>query len=73
MVNTWWVFSEVVKTISYPIFMAEAINIGYKKTKRSEQMRPNDLYRLDDNKQIIVDDGVKETILDYMREINWEE
>lgn len=71
MVNTWWVFGEVAKEMSYPIFMAEAENVGYKRTKRSEQVRPNDLFRTDGNNVILVDDGVKETILDYIREIQW--
>lgn len=72
IVNTWWVFGEVAKELSYPIFMAEAEHIGYKRTKRSEQKRPNDLYRIDEKGKVLVDDNVKETILDYMREINWE-
>lgn len=71
MVNTWWVFGEVARELSYPIFMAEAEHVGYKRTKRSEQIRPNDLYRVDSDGRVIVDDGIKETILDYLREINW--
>lgn len=71
VVNTWWVFGEVAKELSYPIFMAEAEHVGYKRTKRSEQKRPNDLFRVDDLGKVIVDDGLKETVLDYMREINW--
>ena len=73
MVNTWWVFGEVAKELSYSIFMAEAEHVGYKRTKRFTQKRPNDLFREDKNARVIVDDGVKETILDYMRDINWEE
>lgn len=73
MVNTWWVFGEVAKELSYPIFMAEAEHVGYKRTKRSEQIRPNELFRTDENLQVMVDDGIKETILDYMRDINWED
>lgn len=71
VVNTWWVFGEVAKELSYPIFMAEAEHVGYKRTKRSEQKRPNDLFRVDDDLRVIVDDGKKESILDYMREIKW--
>jgi hypothetical protein len=33
---------------------------------------PNDLYRVSPNDNIIVDDGATETILDLMRELNWE-
>ena len=71
-VNTWWVFGEVAKVLSYDIFMAEADNIGYKRTKRGEKPMPNDLYRVDTNNAILVDDGVKTTILDFMRELDWE-
>jgi len=71
-VNVWWVFSEVAKDLSYEIFMAEAEEVGYKRSKRSEKKRPNDLFRTDKEGMILVDDNVKETILDYLREINWE-
>lgn len=70
-VNTWWVFSEVASRINYSVFMAEAENIGYKRTKRGERLMPNDLYRSSDEK-IIVDDGNIDTILDYMRQLSWE-
>lgn len=46
-VNTWWVFGEVVNTINYDIFMAEAENIGYKRTKRGEKETPNNLFELE--------------------------
>lgn len=71
-VNTWWVFGEVAKELDYKIFMAEVENVGYKRTKRGEKPMPNDLYRIDDKGEIIVDDGKKQTALDYMREIKWE-
>ncbi len=71
MVNTWWVFGEVAKELSYPIFMAEAEQVGYKRTTRSEKKRPNDLFRVDENNNVIVDDGIQETILDYIRKISW--
>ncbi len=69
-VNTWWVFEEVAKEIDYSIFMAEVDNIGYKRSKRGEKKTSNDLYREKDN-TILIDDGIKETVLDYMREIKW--
>lgn len=69
-VNTWWVFEEVAKKLEYPIFMAEVDNIGYKRSKRGEKPQPNDLYR-EAGGQILVDDDVKETVLDYIREIKW--
>lgn len=71
-VNTWWVYGEVAEELAYSILMAEAEHVGYKRTKRSTQTRPNDLYRTDKNGTVIVDDNIKESILDYMREINWE-
>ena len=71
-VNTWWVLGEVAKEISYDIFMAEAEEVGYKRTTRGERLRPNDLFRTDNQGNILIDDGIQETILDYMRNINWE-
>lgn len=70
-VNTWWVFAEVSKALDYPIFNAEVENIGYKRTKRGTKIQQNDLYRTDKDDIVIVDDGKFETILDYMRKINW--
>lgn len=70
-VNTWWVFGEVAKTLNYDIFMAEAENIGYKRTKRGEKPMNNDLFR-SNAEGIIVDDEKKESILDYMRELHWD-
>ncbi len=71
-VNTWWVFGEVSDRLNYDIFMAEAENIGYKRSKRGEKAMPNDLYRIDNTGQILVDDGIKTTILDYMRDLHWD-
>jgi type I restriction enzyme M protein len=45
--NAWWVFGEVAKELDYPIFMAEAENVGYKRTKKGEKPMPNDLYDLE--------------------------
>lgn len=45
--NAWWVFGEVTKDLDYDIFMAEAENVGYKRTKRGENPMPNDLYDLE--------------------------
>ena len=33
---------------------------------------PNDLYRMNNKGEIIVDDNKKETILDYLRDIKWD-
>jgi type I restriction enzyme M protein len=46
-VNTSWVFAHVALDFEYSIFMAEAENIGYKRTKRGEKPRPNDLFDLE--------------------------
>lgn len=47
--NAWWVFSEVAKEseIDYSIFMAQAENVGYKRTKRGVNQMPNDLYDIE--------------------------
>lgn len=45
--NAWWVFGEVAKELDYDIFMAEAVNVGYKRTKRGENPMPNDLFDLE--------------------------
>jgi type I restriction enzyme M protein len=45
--NSWWVFGEVAKELDYDIFMAEAENVGYKRTKRGENPMPNDLYDIE--------------------------
>lgn len=46
-VNTWWVFGKVSQNLNYDIFMAEADNVGYKRTKRGEKEMPNDLFTLE--------------------------
>lgn len=79
-INVWWVFGEVAKELNYEIFMAEVENIGYKRTKRGEKPMPNELYRegeiiySDGTKHwgILVDDGIKKTVLDYLREVIWD-
>lgn len=71
-VNTWWVFGEVSKDLNYKIFMAEVENIGYKRTKRGEKPMPNELYRVNNKGEVLVDDGVKETALDHLREVLWD-
>ncbi|MFH1712880.1 MAG: N-6 DNA methylase [Candidatus Jacksonbacteria bacterium] len=71
-VNSWWVFGEVAKKLNYKIFMAEIENIGYKRTKRGEKPMPNELYRVNNKGEILIDDGTLKTALDYMRKIEWE-
>ncbi|RGU95826.1 restriction endonuclease subunit M [Clostridium sp. AF15-17LB] len=71
-VNTWWVFNETVKKLSYDIYMAEVEDMGYKRTKRGEKWMPNDLYRIDKKGKVLVDDGIETSVLDDMRKISWE-
>jgi len=71
-VNTWWVFSEVAKELNYKIFMAEVKNIGYKRTKRGEKPKPNELYRQNKKGEVLVNDDIKETALDHLRDIIWD-
>lgn len=70
-VNTWWVFGEVASKLNYSLYVAEAENIGYKRTKRGEKPMPNELYRVDGSGEILIDDNIEETILDEMRKIAW--
>jgi type I restriction enzyme M protein len=52
--------------------MAEVENIGYKRTKRWEKSMSNELYRENDEKEVILDDWKLETALDYIREgVKW--
>jgi type I restriction enzyme M protein len=46
-VNTSWVFARAARDFECQIFMAEAENIGYKRTKRGEKPQPNDLFDLE--------------------------
>lgn len=45
--NSWWVFGEVSKEIDYDIFMAEAENVGYKRTKRGPKPMINELFDIE--------------------------
>ncbi len=64
--NAWWVFGEVAKELDYDIFMAEAENVGYKRTKRGENKMPNDLYDIEYAPQILDTDKI---ITDYEKRI----
>jgi len=63
----WWIFGEVAKELDYPIFMANAIEIGYKRTIRGEQKRPNHLFRTDEKNDVVIDTTHPKTILDYYK------
>lgn len=69
----WWIFSEVSNCFDYEILMAEAKEIGYKRTKRGEQSRSNDLFREDNHMNIIVDLKNPTTILDWFKcKVKWD-
>ena len=73
--NDWWVFSRVSEELDYPIYEVVSKNIGYKRTKRSERIRPNELFQIkvkDGKKQFRVDVKNPSTILEEMRrDIKW--
>lgn len=45
--NVWWVFGEIAIELNYNLFMAQAKNVGFKRTKRGEKVMPNDLYDIE--------------------------
>ena len=44
--------------------MGEISEIGYKRTKKGEKIRSNELYREDEFNKILVDDGIEKTMLE---------
>lgn len=69
----WWIFGEVSKHLDYEILMAECDEIGYKRTKRGEQKRPNELFQEDDHRNIIIDIRSPKTVLDNLKlKIIWD-
>ena len=71
-VNTWWVFGEVATQLNYSVFTAETETIGYKRSKRGEKKTDNELYRSNENGILLFDDGKCLSILDYMRDLQWD-
>jgi type I restriction enzyme M protein len=70
---SWWIFGEVSKHFDYQIFFAEAEEIGYKRTKRGEQKRPNELYQEDANGNIVIDTNNPKAILDWIKlKVKWD-
>ncbi|PHB51644.1 hypothetical protein COE92_21435 [Bacillus wiedmannii] len=65
--NSWWVYGEVSKELNYEMFYAEAINLGYKRTKRGRQERLNELYNVSKSGEIVVDKTNPKTILDMLK------
>jgi len=69
----WWVFDGVAAHFNYEILMAEAEEIGYKRGKRGEQRRRNDLFLEDEHGNIIFNTEGPETILDWLKtKIKWD-
>ena len=46
-VNVAWIFAQVASDVDYRIFIAEARQVGYKRTKRGERPQPNDLFDIE--------------------------
>lgn len=66
----WGVFRNVSKEQDYPIFMAHAEEIGYKRGTRKEEKRPNQLFNSEgeySDRIIYIDTDEPKTILDYLR------
>lgn len=68
--NAWWVFGEVAKELDYDIFMAEAENVGYKRTKRGENPMPNDLFDLEFAPNELDTKGIIETYEKQLKLLN---
>ena len=72
----WWVFKNVSKEQDYPILMAHAEEIGYKRGTRKEEKRPNQLFNSEgeySDRIIFIDTDNPKTILDYLRKyVIWE-
>lgn len=72
----WWVFRNVSREQDYPIFMAHAEEIGFKRGVRKEEKRPNQLFNSEgeySDRVIYIDTSNPKTILDYLRKnVRWE-
>lgn len=68
--NSWWVFAEVCQELNPPIIFAEAQSIGYKRTKRGENPKPNNLYQVSANGEVTFDTKNPKAILDYIKRGN---
>jgi len=69
-VNSWWAFNEIAGHRDYPIYLAEAEEIGYKRGKKNrEQPRRNDLYESADaaNPYFTIDADNAGTLLGRLR------
>jgi type I restriction enzyme M protein len=73
----WWVFKNVSREQDYPIFMAHAEEIGYKRgVGKEDTKRPNQLFASEGeypDRIIYIDTKDPKTILDYLRKnVIWE-
>jgi type I restriction enzyme M protein len=64
------VFAEVCQELNPPIIFAEAQSIGYKRTKRGENPKPNNLYQVSANGEVTFDTKNPKAILDYIKRGN---
>ena len=71
--HNWWIFGEVSKHFDYDIFLAEAEEIGYKRTKRGELKRPNELFQEDSHGNTVIGIDEPKTILDWLKlKVKWD-
>jgi len=69
----WWVFGKIASTEgqNYPIFMAHAEEIGYKRGLRGEEQRENQLFqsmaKSESEHTVIINTSNPQKILDYLR------
>jgi type I restriction enzyme M protein len=72
----WWVLSHTAEELDYPILMAHADEIGYKRLRAragGEEPRPNRLFRTNANNEIVIDTENPTTILDNIRKsVRWD-
>ena len=73
--SDWWVFSKISQDFDYPIFMAHAEEIGYKRGANKEEKRPNELFDLEDvdeHQTIKINTDNPQKILDYfIKNVVW--
>lgn len=71
----WWVFNKISRDLDYPIFMAHAEEIGYKRGTNKEYTRPNELFssrEVDDQRILEVNIANPRKILDYLlKQVDW--
>ena len=73
--SVWWVFNKISQDQDYPIFMAHAEEIGYKRGANKEEIRPNELFdseEIDNGRVIKINIDNPETILDhFIKTVEW--